>query len=91
MKRATNLDPNEEPPSLEELLEDFDPERATRQKYTDDQLIDALREFGDPPDDPPTKDAMMKHGPHAASTYHRRFGWKNALRMAGYNVPGDDA
>ena len=54
--------------------------------YSDDELLDALREFADELGATPTRDQMRATGPHSPSTYAARFGsWTDALDEAGFD------
>lgn len=52
--------------------------------YSDEDLLDRLREFASELGHPPSQNEMTDSGPHAAGTYANRFGsWNKALKTAG--------
>lgn len=56
-------------------------------RYSDEELLDHLRELAARLDRSPTMAEMDERGEYAADTYRRRFGsWNDALRLAGLEV-----
>ena len=54
-------------------------------QYSDEELLEALRELASKVDRVPRKKDMNEYGPHAARTYQLRFGsWNDAVREAGF-------
>jgi len=55
-------------------------------KYTEEELIEAIRELNEQVSrTPPRKSDMNKYGDHAAGTYQHRFGsWNEAVAQAGF-------
>lgn len=52
--------------------------------YSDEELLDNLRQFADDIGRSPTQDDMTSDGPHSHTTYLERFGtWNEAVRAAG--------
>lgn len=69
--QAAGLEPNEQKPG----------------NFTDEELVEDLREFADEIGSVPTSAQMLEDGPHAVSTYINRFGgWVAALDAAGMDV-----
>lgn len=61
----------------------FEPNEEKTGEFTDDELLEDLREFADEIDDVPTSSQMVSDGPHSTSTYITRFGsWSGALEAA---------
>ena len=56
--------------------------------YSDDELLEILREFGKNFDNPPRAKDIDEHAPISSNTIRRRFGdFRTALREAGYSIP----
>ncbi len=54
-------------------------------KFTDGELLDALREISERPEEPPTPTELNTKTPHSHNTYQDRFGsWAEALQAAGF-------
>jgi hypothetical protein len=54
-------------------------------QYSDDELLNALRDLAEDLDRVPRKKDMNEYGPHAPRTYQLRFGsWNDAVREAGF-------
>lgn len=63
------------------------PNETKPENFTDDELLDDLREFADSTGGVPTSSQMIEDGPHSISTYYNRFGgWVAALDAAGLDV-----
>jgi len=67
-----------------ELVSNYD----TTSPIVDGQLLENLRLFENKLGHIPTAQEMRSQGPHAPSTYHKRFGsWNQALVAAGFELP----
>lgn len=54
-------------------------------QYSDEELLETLRELASKLDRTPRKKDMNEYGSHAARTYQLRFGsWNDAVRDAGF-------
>lgn len=70
--------------ALEEAGLPSTPKRDRGPQYSDDELLDDLRDLADELGRTPTFADMNDHGPRSATTFTNRFGtWNNAVEEAG--------